>query len=305
MQQEISILLQFFRPMGQIALAMEIPVGVLSAVQRWRQVLVGTAHAATTDRISMTAAGCAFYATLALFPAISMLMSIYGLIERPYTAERQLSVLSEIMPGPAFMLIEDRVYHLVHQTRQVLSLNLAMSVLLTFWTAATGSKSILRGVDIAYNAPRRRGFLRFQMIGLGMTLSGLLCGVLGLVVLLGLPAVIDDLGLWRHRLTLVHAAGMAMLIVFFFAAMVLLYRYGPSSTPERRIKPGALLATVLWLLASEALTSYVSRIGGFGATYGPLGAAVGIMLWFYVSAYATLLGAELNAQLDGCGKRSA
>jgi membrane protein len=97
---------------------------------------------------------------------------------------------------------------------------------------------------------------------------------------------------------LIHSASMAMLIAFFFATMAQMHRYGPPPVgPRQRIKPGALLATMLWLLASEAPTAFVSRIGSFGETYGPLGAAVGIMLWFYVSAYATLPGAELNAQL--------
>ncbi len=267
---------------------------------RWKIVLTDTLQAATTDRISMTAAGCAFYATLALFPAISMLISVYGLVLRPVTAERQLAVLAEIMPGPAFMLIEERVHHLVHQTSHALSINLLISFLLTFWSAATGSKSVLTAIDIAYQVKGRRGFVRFQAVGLGMTLVAVLCGILGMAVLLGLPAAIGFLGLSRHSAMLVHGAGMAMLIGFFFAAIALLYRFGPSQARlrSRRIKPGALLATAIWLIVSEGLSWYVSRIGSFGATYGPLGAAVGIMLWFYVSAYATLLGAEFNARLE-------
>lgn len=267
---------------------------------RWKTVLANTLRAATTDRISMTAAGCAFYATLALFPAISMLVSIYGLVLRPYTAERQLAVLSEILPGPAFTLIEARVHHLVHQTSHALSVSLLISFLLTFWSAATGSKSVLSAIDIAYEVRGRRGFMRFQAVGLGMTLVAVLCGILGMAVLLGLPAAIRFLGLSRHSALLIHGAGMVMLIGFFFGAIALLYRFGPSQPRPlyRRIKPGALLATMIWLIASEVLSWYVSRIGSFGAMYGPLGAAVGVMLWFYVSAYATLLGAELNARLE-------
>jgi membrane protein len=115
-----------------------------------------------------------------------------------------------------------------------------------------------------------------------------------------LPAAIGFLGLSQYGGGLIHAAGMAMLIGFFFVAIALLYRFGPSRRPppRPRIKPGAALATVLWLMASEVLSIYVSRIGSFGATYGSLGAVVGVMLWFYISAYAVLLGAELNARLE-------
>lgn len=272
----------------------------LSVLHRWRLVLSLTIRAAMTDRISMTAAGCAFYATLALFPAISMLVSIYGLFLDPVTAERQLAVLATLLPGPAYTLIAGRVHHLVLQHGNTLSLNLLIGFLLTLWSSATGSKSILTAVDIAYNVTERRSFLRFQAVSLGMTLVAALCATLGIAVLLLLPAGIAFLGLSRHSALLVHLAGMAMLIGFFFVAMDLLYGYGPSRPAPRgqRIKPGALLATGLWLLASEALSFYIARIASFGATYGPLGAAVGVMLWFYLSAYATLLGAELNAQLE-------
>lgn len=307
MQAEIPVDLQFFPPIRQIHCRVVEGGGLQAesvtskpAWRRWRTVLADTLQAATTDRISMTAAGCAFYATLALFPAISMLISIYGLVLHPFTAERQLAVLAEIMPGPAYELIEARVHQLVHQTSHALSLNLLVSFLVTFWSAATGSKSILTAVDIAYQVKQRRRFVRFQAVGLGMTLLAVLCGILGMGVLLGLPAAIRFTGLSRHGAVLIHIAGMAMLIGFFFAAIALLYRYGPSRPRPRhqRIKPGALLATLVWLVASEALSWYVSRISSFGVTYGPLGAAVGVMLWFYVSAYATLLGAELNARLE-------
>jgi membrane protein len=146
----------------------------------------------------------------------------------------------------------------------------------------------------------QRPFLRFQAIGLAMTLVAVLCAILAIGVLLLLQPAIDFLGLERHGGGLIHAAGLTMLIGFFWVAIALLYRFGPSRTPppRPRIKPGAGLATVLWLIASELLSLYISRIGTFGATYGSLGAAVGVMLWFYISAYAVLLGAELNARLE-------
>lgn len=259
-----------------------------------------TLRASTTDRVSLAAAGCAFYATLALFPAISMLISVGGIILSPTTAEQQLITLSGLLPPPAFSLIEDRVHQLVGQTNGSLNLHLLVSFVLTFWSSATGSKSVLSAVNVAYDVTEQRPFLQFQAIGLAMTLVAVMCAVLAISVLLLLPPAINFLGLASHGGGLIHAAGLAMLIAFFFVAISLLYRFGPSrpKPPRRRITPGAALATVLWLIASELLSLYVSQIGAFGATYGSLGAAVGVMLWFYVSAYAVLLGAELNARLE-------
>jgi membrane protein len=266
----------------------------------WGSVAAGTFRASTTDRVSLAAAGCAFYATLALFPAISMLISVYGMVLDPVTAEQQLGVLSGLLPAPAYGLIEDRIHQLISQPAHTLSASLLISFLLTFWSSSTGSKSVLSAVNVAYDVTEQRPFLRFQLIGLSMTLVAVLCAIMAIAVLLLLQPAIDFLGLSQHGGSLIQVAGMTMLIGFFFVAIVLLYRFGPSRTPppRPRIKPGAALATVLWLIASELLSLYIARIGTFGATYGSLGAVVGVMMWFYISAYAVLLGAELNARLE-------
>jgi membrane protein len=250
--------------------------------------------------MSLAAAGCAFYATLALFPAITMLVSVYGLMFDPISVEPQLHVLSGLLPPPAFALIEDRVHQLVSQSGNNLSIGLLISFILTFWSSSTGTKSVLSAINVAYDVTEGRPFFTFQAIGLAMTLVSVLCAVLGVAVLLGLPVVFAALGLSSHGAGLINAASVLMLVGFFSGAIYLLYRYGPSRQPPptQKIWPGAILATLLWLIASELLSFYVSHIGSFGATYGSLGAGIGVMLWFYISAYAVLLGAELNAGLE-------
>ncbi len=269
----------------------------------WFSVLKDTLRASTTDRMSLAAAGCAFYAMLALFPAISMLISMVGLVLDPVTAEHQLTVLSGLLPPPVLSLISDRVHQLVSQSGGNLSAHLLFSFVLTFWSSSTGSKSVLSAVNVAYDVTEQRPFLRFQAIGLSMTMVAVLCAVLAIAVLVVLPTAIDFLGLGTLGGRLIPAAGMLMLIGFFFVAIALLYRYGPSREPplHRRIAAGAALATALWLIASELLTFYVSRMASFGATYGSLAAVIGVMMWLYLSAYAVLLGAELNARLEETG----
>jgi membrane protein len=266
----------------------------------WWTLVKDTLLASITDRVSLAAAGCAFYATLALFPAISMLISSVGLVLNPVTAEQQLAVLSGLLPPPAMGLIADRVHQLVLQSGGMLSAHLLFGFVLTFWSSSTGSKSVLSAVNVAYDVVRQRPFIRFQLIGLAMTLVAVLCAILAIAVLLVLPVAIDFLGLSQHGGGLIHTAGMMMLIGFFFVAIALLYRFGPSRERPAypRIAPGAWLATVLWLIASEGLTVYVSQIASFGAMYGSVGAMIGVMMWFYLSAYAVLLGAELNARLE-------
>lgn len=265
-----------------------------------RDVIIGALQASTTDHVSLAAAGCAYYATLALFPAISMLISVYGLAFDVQAVEQQLQTVRDLLPPPVFALIDERVRQLVAQPSATLSIGLIVSLLITFWSAATGTKSVLSALNVAYDVTERRGILRFQLVALVMTLCGIMATVLAITVLVLLPPAISFVGLSRYGAVLINTAGMVMVIVLVGISIALLYRFGPSRRPppDQRIFPGAALATVLWLIASEALSFYVSRIAGFGITYGPLGAVVAVMLWFYLAAYAVLLGAELNAQLE-------
>ncbi len=253
-----------------------------------------------TDRMTLAAAGCAFYATLALFPAISMLISVYGLAFNPHAVAAQLQVLQDIVPAPAFALINDRITELVAQPSSSLSTGLLVSFLLTFWSSSTGTKSVLSALNVAHDLTERRGYLKFQLIGLAMTLAAVLVAALAIALLVFIPAAIGFVGLSRYAGGLLHIAAMLLLLGLFGVSLAVLYRLGPARKPppHQPILAGIVLATLLWLAASILLSWYVSHIASFGATYGPLGAVVGIMLWFYVSAYAVLLGAELNAGLE-------
>lgn len=253
-----------------------------------------------TDRVSLAAAGAAFYGTLALFPAISVLISAYGLVFDPAGVEPQLHLLAGLLPDPAFRLIEDRIHEIIHQPATSLSIGLVVSSLLVFWSAATGSKALLSAVNVAYDVSEQRGFVHFQTLGLLMTLAAVVSAVVTLGVLLLLRPLLSVFGLTGQGIGLIRLASQVTVILTFAGSIALLYRYGPSRTPPPRphLWIGTLAATLLWLAASEALSVYISNIGSFGATYGSIGAVVGVMLWFYVSAYAVLLGAELNASLE-------
>ena len=211
----------------------------VNAEPRWRTLLGRTFRASTTDRVSLAAAGCAFYATLALFPAISMLISVGGMVVDPTTAEQQLGVLSGLLPAPASGLIEDRARQLATRGSGSLSIHLLVSFLLTFWSSSTGAKSVLSAINVAYDVTEQRPYLRFQAIGLAMTLVAVLCAIVAIGVLLLLPPAIDFLGLSRHGGGLINTAGVAMMIGFFFVSITLLYRFGPCRASPRkpRIKP--------------------------------------------------------------------
>ncbi len=273
----------------------------------WKQVLRRTLTEMISDRIGLAAAGCAFYATLALFPAISMLVSVYGLAFDPQTVEPQMKVLKHLLPGPAYTLIADRIHILVSKDHGTLTISLIVSVLVTMWSSSAGTKSMLAALNIAYDEKEERSFLRFQATALGMTLGGILGAALTLALLVFLPAVLDfvpahfGMELIEQQTQLLIRLGSPVLMVLFVAAAFsLLYRFGPSRQEARWhwVTPGAIVSTALWLLASAGFSFYVGHVASYDATYGPLGAVIGIMMWFFVTAYVVLLGAELNAELE-------
>ena len=266
----------------------------------WKRVLRRTANEIITDRVSLVAAGCAFYATLALFPTITMFISIYGLVFDPATVEPQLAALRDLLPPSAYHLISDRVHVLVSKPPGALTFSLLVSISIALWSSATGTKSILGALNLAYEEREKRSFLSFQLIAFGMTLAGMVAAAVGLALLVLLPAVLDFLGISAGAQVLARLASFSMLVFFVLLALSMLYRFGPSrrSASWSWVTPGALIATVLWLAASALFSYYVAHVASYDATYGPLGAVIGVMMWFYVTAFVVLVGAELNAELE-------
>jgi membrane protein len=235
-----------------------------------------------------------------LFPAITMLMSLYGLAFNPRTIMPQLDLLRGLLPPEAETLIVRQVYALVSHRGPTLGVSLVISTLFTWWSASSATTSMLSALNQAYNAIERRGFVRFQLTGLTLTLAAMLCAVLALSFLVALPAVAHFVGVSARATGLIHNLSLAVMIGYVAALLAALYKFGPSVRPVRhqRILPGMLVATALWLMFAQLFTVYVQRIASFDTTYGPLATVAGVMLWFWLSIFATLAGAELNSVLE-------
>ena len=265
----------------------------------WKAVLGRTAREMISDRVGLVAAGCAFYATLALFPAISMFISLYGMAFDPITVEPQFEIMRGLLPPSAYDLIAARVRDVVGHPRAALGFHLAVSLGIALWSSAAGTKSLISALNLAYEQTERRSFLRYQAMALAMTFCAVLAAG-GLGFLVGLPAALALIGVDSGQTGLIRLASLGILLVFVMLALSLLYRYAPCRRAPRWewVTPGSAIATLLWAVASLGFSFYVGRIASYDATYGPIGAVVGVMMWFWVTAYAVLLGAELNAELE-------
>jgi membrane protein len=263
-----------------------------------KRVIIEAGQATASQRVSLVAAGCAFYATLALFPTITMLISLYGLVFDPNTVQPQLAYLQQFMPPAAFQLISDRIQSVVAEPARGLGIGFIVSLAISLWSASTGTKSILNALTLAYDETETRGMIKFQLVALGMTLVAVIGTALAIGILVFIPVLITFIGLSGYAKDLVGLCSFAAMITFVVTALGLLYRFGPAGTGRTFYAPGAGLATVVWLLGSWAFGLYVGHFAAYNATYGPLATLIGLMMWFYLTAYIVLLGAEVNAALD-------
>ena len=155
-----------------------------------RRALLSAGRATASQRVSLVAAGCAFYATLALFPTITMLISLYGLVYNPDTVQPQLHYLQSFMPPAAFSLISDRIQSVIAQPAKGLGLGFLISLAISLWSSSTGTKSVLNALSLAYHERETRGIVRFQLVAMGMTLVAIIGTAMAVGFLVFVPVAL-------------------------------------------------------------------------------------------------------------------
>jgi membrane protein len=252
------------------------------------------------------AAGVAFYALLSIFPGMSALISLYGLVSDPATIEHQLSSLSGVLPQEALKLLSDQLHALVAAPPNKLGLGLLVSLLLALWSATSGTGALMQALTVAYEERDERGILSFYGLAIALTVGVGLFALLSLFLIAVVPAIIDTLPLselWRDRLSLIRWPLLAVLALIGFAA---LYRYAPSRRQAcwHFFSAGTIAAALFWLIGSAGFSFYVARFSSYDKTYGSIGAVVILLMWFYVTAFIILGGAELNSEIEKARARS-
>lgn len=267
----------------------------------WGRILANVWAEMDRDHVSIMAAGVAFYGLLAIFPGMSALISLYGLVSDPAVIEKQIGLLAGVLPHEALKLLSDQLHTLVSAPRAKLGIGLAVSLSLALWSAMGGTGTLMQALTIACEEEEeRRGILGFYLQSLAITIATGLFGLLSLFLIAVIPAVIDWLpfpAAWRDSVSLVRWPLLAAVVLL---ALGLLYRFAPSRSEPRWqwFSPGAVAAAALWLIGSAGFSFYVARFGSYDKTYGSIGAVVVLLMWFYVSAYIVLAGAELNSEVE-------
>ena len=252
------------------------------------------------DRLSIIAAGVAFYGLLAVFPGLIALVGLYGLAFDPQQVERQIAALSGILPEEAAVVLLAQLSDLTTTDRTSLGIGAIGGLLLALWSASAGMRTLMEALNVAYDEEERRGVFRFYGTALLLTLAAILGALIAIGMVIALPLVLKLIGLAEVLKWLIAVAAWPILVGMMLLGLAIVYRYGPSRTQPRWrwVSSGAVIATVLWVLGSALFSLYVARFANYNATYGSVGAVVILLMWFLLSSYAVLIGAELNAEME-------
>jgi membrane protein len=266
----------------------------------WKDILIRTYRQINEDRLLAVAAGVVFYGLLALFPAITALVSSYALFAKASTINDHLSLISGVLPAGAFDIVKDQVARVLAKGDVKLGMAFVTSFLLAVWSANGGMKAILDALNVAYEEKEKRGFLKLNAISLTFTFAGLVGVLIAIGCVVALPIVLSMIGLGSISDALLRIGRWPALVLMLLLGLAVLYRYGPSrrSPQWRWLSVGSVFASVMWLAGSALLSFYLANYANYDATYGSLGAAIGLMMWMWMSTIVVLFGAELNAEIE-------
>jgi membrane protein len=266
----------------------------------WWTIVTGTWQQMSRDNVSALAAAIAFYALLCIFPTLTALVSVYGLVADPTMVERQVAAMEGILPPEAATLLATWLQALAQEPTTRFGVGLLISVLLAAWSVWSATGTLMTAVNICYGDKEKRSFVRFNLEALALSTGLALFGAVALALVAVLPVLLGLLPVpttWHALISLVRWPILTGLAI---VGLAIVYRYAPVRVPRKWewVSWGAATATALWLAGSIAFTFYVSNVGNYDKTYGSLGAVIVLLLWFYISAYVILLGAVVNAVME-------
>ncbi|MCO5220964.1 MAG: YihY/virulence factor BrkB family protein [Thermomicrobiales bacterium] len=261
--------------------------------------LKGALRAFSKDDMLTYAAALAFSGLFALFPFLIFLIALLGVLNVPEFFDWLLDQAESALPADSYRMVVDVVGEIQGQTRGGL---LSVSIIMAIWGASSGIRSVMNAMNVAYGVEETRPAWRRYALSIAYTLglAALLIASAGLMLTgpRAIEWIASEAGLGRLFVTLWTWLRWPVLALLLMVTAALIYYLAPNV--ERRftlISPGAVVAVVLWLIASFGFSLYVSSFTNYSATYGSLGGIVVLLLYFYLSSAVLLLGAEVNAEL--------
>ena len=258
----------------------------------------------TKDYLTLVAAGIGFYFLLATFPAIAAVISIYGLFADPNEITTQIHQLSTFVPADVLNLVSVQAEKIAAESGKTLSLSLAASILLTIYGTSKGMKALIKGINMAYHQDQRRKLLSLNLVSLTLTLLMVIYFIVSLTVVAGLPAMLTLVSIPDDIASSLLGLRWPVLFMLAIPGLEILYYFGPTGKKRRFrwISYGSITASVMWMAGSALFSTFMSNFYDFNKIYGSLGVGIALLFWFWLSALTILIGAEINATIEGYNK---
>jgi len=262
----------------------------------WKDVLWRTYSEFQVDNLMYVAGGITFFTLLAIFPALGVFVSLYGLISDVEAVGEQMTQLSLVFPPDVVRIMGEQMIRLATERGFNLSAAFLISFIVSIWTANAGMKALFQGLNIAYDEVEKRNFFYRTALTYAFTFAFLTFLTAVTAILVALPIAVKALGMPEWVL----AVRWGLLFAVVSGSFAFAYRYGPC---RRRAQwtwlyPGALLAALVWMGGSAGFSWYINNVAHLQVTYGSLGAAIAFMLWIWFSVLVVLIGAEFNAEIE-------
>lgn len=266
----------------------------------WQDIVWRLYRGVAEDRVLLTAAGVSFYLLLALVPTLTAFVSIYGLFNNRADVVGHVEMLSGIMPPGALGIIRDQLIRLTAESNGTLGVTLVVALALAFWSASAGIKAMFEAMNVAYHEQERRSLLTINGLALLFALGAALSALLVVAVVVVMPPIITLLPGGKGLEWVVRIAAYLVMLLVISLGIAALFRWGPSREQAkwRWITPGTALAVGSLGTTSVAFSWYVANFTDDNATYGSLGAVIGLMIWLWICSTLVILGAELNSEIE-------
>ncbi|MGX5913893.1 YihY/virulence factor BrkB family protein [Aliidiomarina sp. Khilg15.8] len=250
--------------------------------------------------ISLIAAGVALFLMLSIFPALNMTVSLYALFSSPENIITNLEPLRQLLPEEAFDVLTNQLTDLASAGGTTLNLTLLISVVVWLWVARKGAMALVTACNIVYNESEQRPFWSLLLVSLLFTMIGIVGFIVLAILAILLPIGLGMMPFGEFVQSALEFLRWPILAVVFVLVLGCVYRFAPNrkNAKWRWVSVGAVIATLLWIAASVGFTLYVQNFSNYNETYGAIGSVIILILWFYISAFVVLLGAEINAEME-------
>jgi membrane protein len=266
----------------------------------WKDIALRAYQETQDHRLLALAAGVAFYSLVALFPGIAAGVSFYALFADAGTIAKHLSLATDIVPTEVLDMLRDEITRIAANSDGKLTFGFLLGLGIALWSANAGMKAIFDALNIVYDEEEKRGLVRLNLISLFFTMCAIGAALFAISAVVVFPLLLAALGVSSLDEPIIGYLRWPIMFVLIIVGLAVLYRYGPSrrSAKWRWISVGSVFAASTWLAVSSLFSWYLGNFANYDATYGALGAVVGLMVWMWLWIIVVLVGAQLNAEIE-------